>query len=222
MFEGTPQALDHVLVNSVAAGLVQRYAIARNNADFPEGPLFASDVTRPERNSDHDMPVAYFAFPPSADVSVTATAPTAPVQTGSAFSYSVMVSNDGPDDASSVGLSIPAQAACGSARLAASGGVDLHDAGSRRRREPCRARSASLASGASETFVMTASLDCGIADGSFIVQNIRSTSATGDPEPANNVASVTVTPSIRRRRSTASSRSWSRRRSPALRRQGRL
>ena len=36
IFEGTPQALDHVLVNTVAAALVQRYAIARGNADFPE------------------------------------------------------------------------------------------------------------------------------------------------------------------------------------------
>ena len=36
VFEGTPQALDHVLVNTVAGALVRRYAIARNNADFPE------------------------------------------------------------------------------------------------------------------------------------------------------------------------------------------
>jgi predicted extracellular nuclease len=61
IFEGTPQALDHVLLNTVAQRLVTRYAVARNNADFPEGTLFGSDLTRPERNSDHDMPVAYFA-----------------------------------------------------------------------------------------------------------------------------------------------------------------
>jgi uncharacterized protein len=62
-FEGTAQALDHVLLNTVASALNSGYQIARNNADFPEGPLFANDVTRPERNSDHDMPVAYFFFP---------------------------------------------------------------------------------------------------------------------------------------------------------------
>jgi hypothetical protein len=65
IFEGTPQALDHVLVNTVAADYVERYAIARGNADFPEVPpaLYAADITRPERSSDHDMPVAYFRFP---------------------------------------------------------------------------------------------------------------------------------------------------------------
>jgi predicted extracellular nuclease len=65
IFEGTPQALDHVIVNTVAHSNLQRYAIARNNADFPELPtsLFSGDATRPERNSDHDMPVAYFNLP---------------------------------------------------------------------------------------------------------------------------------------------------------------
>ncbi|HEX8131615.1 MAG TPA: lamin tail domain-containing protein [Pyrinomonadaceae bacterium] len=64
IFEGTPQALDHVLVNNVAHARKTRFAIARNNADFPEVPptAFASNATRPERNSDHDMPVAFFSL----------------------------------------------------------------------------------------------------------------------------------------------------------------
>jgi hypothetical protein len=65
VFEGTPQALDHVLVNHVAHGLFQRYAVARGNADFPghADAGLAIDPSRPEASSDHDMPVAYFAFP---------------------------------------------------------------------------------------------------------------------------------------------------------------
>jgi uncharacterized protein len=68
IFEGTPQAIDHMLLNTVAAGYVQRYHIARNNSDFPEvpGSAFLNDATRPERNSDHDMPVAYLKFPKAA------------------------------------------------------------------------------------------------------------------------------------------------------------
>jgi predicted extracellular nuclease len=64
IFEGTPQALDHILVNNVAHARKTRFAFARNNADFPEVPAnaFASNASRPERNSDHDMPVAYFSL----------------------------------------------------------------------------------------------------------------------------------------------------------------
>jgi hypothetical protein len=64
IFEGTPQAIDHFIINTAAQSYLQSYAVARNNSDFPEGPLFAGDATRPERCSDHDMPVAYFKFPP--------------------------------------------------------------------------------------------------------------------------------------------------------------
>ena len=72
IFEGTPQALDHVLVNTVADRYRQRYAIARSNADFYE--TLAADTTRPERNSDHDSPVAYFAFPGQIVITLTGSA----------------------------------------------------------------------------------------------------------------------------------------------------
>jgi hypothetical protein len=74
IFEGTPQALDHVLLNTVARRYLQRYAIARNNADFPSATALTGDPTRPERNSDHDMPVAYFAVPGTPVVTLTGSA----------------------------------------------------------------------------------------------------------------------------------------------------
>lgn len=61
LFDGHAQILDHVLVNQPAAALFQQIAVARNGADFPE--TYRNDDTRPERLSDHDMPVAYFAVP---------------------------------------------------------------------------------------------------------------------------------------------------------------
>ena len=66
IFEGTPQAIDHFVINTAAQSINTRYHIARNNADFPEGALFAGNAARPERNSDHDMPVGYFKFPKAA------------------------------------------------------------------------------------------------------------------------------------------------------------
>jgi uncharacterized protein len=64
VFEGTPQALDHVIINAAARARNTRFRIARNNADFPENPAatFLDNAARPERNSDHDMPVAYFSL----------------------------------------------------------------------------------------------------------------------------------------------------------------
>jgi predicted extracellular nuclease len=64
IFAGTPQAIDQFIINTVANKYLQRYTVARNNSDFPEGPTFANDPNRPERCSDHDMTLAYFKFPP--------------------------------------------------------------------------------------------------------------------------------------------------------------
>jgi predicted extracellular nuclease len=60
-FNGSHQVLDHVVVNSTLLSKLSRFAIARNDADFPE--VFRNDPNRPERISDHDMPVAYFTLP---------------------------------------------------------------------------------------------------------------------------------------------------------------
>ncbi len=60
-FNGSHQVLDHVVVNQSLLSKLSRFAIARNDADFPE--VFRNDPNRPERISDHDMPVAYFTLP---------------------------------------------------------------------------------------------------------------------------------------------------------------
>jgi predicted extracellular nuclease len=64
VFEGTPQALDHIIVNRLALARVTRYAVARFDSDFPDTPAsaFETNATRPERASDHDAPVAYFSL----------------------------------------------------------------------------------------------------------------------------------------------------------------
>jgi hypothetical protein len=60
-FNGSHQVLDHVIVNPALLSKLSRFAYARNDADFPE--VFRNDPNRPERISDHDMPVAYFTLP---------------------------------------------------------------------------------------------------------------------------------------------------------------
>jgi predicted extracellular nuclease len=57
-FDGNAQALDYILVNNNLRARLTRHAYARNNGDFPQ--KYYEDANRPERISDHDMPVAYF------------------------------------------------------------------------------------------------------------------------------------------------------------------
>ena len=58
VFDGNAQVLDHIIVSQSLT--VNEFTYARNDADFPES--LRADPTRPERVSDHDMPVAYFAI----------------------------------------------------------------------------------------------------------------------------------------------------------------
>jgi predicted extracellular nuclease len=166
IFEGTPQALDHVLVNTVAASYLQRYAVARGNSDFPAGPEFAGDAMRPEGASDHDMPVAFFRFPPpTADLAVTVTADDMSPEAGTPVTHTVTVTNNGAFAAQNV-------------VLAANGTTTTFP---------------SLAAGASETVVFTAAVGCGLADGSIISTTASVTSDTQDPSLGNNDVTVPVT-----------------------------
>lgn len=176
VFEGTPQALDHVIVNSVAHSYLQRYAIARSNSDFPEVPatLFAGDATRPERNSDHDMPVAYFRFPPpAADLAVTKSGPVSALSS-STVSYQVTVRNNGPNNAGPVTVTdLSAQSISGPSGWTCTATT-------------CTA--ASLANGATATFTVTAMVPCATPDGAPVTNTASAASAVTDPNATNNSA----------------------------------
>ena len=58
VFNGDAQVLDHIFVSQSLQSQVDDFEYARNNADFPIHP-YEADGTRPERVSDHDMPVAF-------------------------------------------------------------------------------------------------------------------------------------------------------------------
>ncbi len=57
VFDGTAQALDHMLVSPGLLRHVTMFAYVRGNADAPE--VWRSDGGRPERVSDHDPALAY-------------------------------------------------------------------------------------------------------------------------------------------------------------------
>ncbi len=66
IFGGSAQVLDHILVNKHARAASTKFGFARLNADFPK--VYSNDDTRPERLSDHDVPVLYLSKGGSTDV----------------------------------------------------------------------------------------------------------------------------------------------------------
>lgn len=82
-FDGSAQALDHILVNKPLRERLLKFGYARSNADFPL--VYKNDPTRPERVSDHDAPVVYLSLDEPAPAKPAATptpqsSPTPPVR----------------------------------------------------------------------------------------------------------------------------------------------
>jgi predicted extracellular nuclease len=59
-FDGSAQAIDHMLVNEPTLKRVLKFGFARVDADFPE--IWSNDPNRPERVSDHDAPVVFLSL----------------------------------------------------------------------------------------------------------------------------------------------------------------
>ena len=96
LFDGSAQVLDHVLLNPPALANLTRINFARVNADFAE--VLRNDGTRPERFSDHDIPVAYFQIMPD-DVTAsteTLSTPFLRIPFTNRYLGLVLVQNDSP------------------------------------------------------------------------------------------------------------------------------
>ncbi len=57
VFRGSAQTLDHILINKPTRKYAAKFGYARLNADFPK--IYENDENRPERVSDHDIPILY-------------------------------------------------------------------------------------------------------------------------------------------------------------------
>jgi uncharacterized repeat protein (TIGR01451 family) len=183
VFDGNAQVLDHVLITQSLAGKLRDFQYARNDADFPES--LRNDPTRPERTSDHDMPVAFFRNP-QADVALAKTASAAVA--GSAVTYSLAAVNAGPDMAETVAIAdalpapltfesviAPAGWSCTTPPVGAGGTVT------------CAA--AEMASAAQVR--IAARIGCAIPDGTLIT-NTAAVTSDWDRVQANDSASATV------------------------------
>jgi predicted extracellular nuclease len=89
-FDGNAQTLDHEMVTGNLYSSFRRLSYGRVNADFPE--IFRGDANRPEKLSDHDPSVAYFALPTACSFTL---APTSQNLTAAGGSSSFTVTTQG-------------------------------------------------------------------------------------------------------------------------------
>ena len=188
-FDGSAQVLDHVLVNDDALASLTRFAYARFDSDFPV--IYYADGTRPERISDHDSPIAYFAIPPVvADLSLTKSASPDPVVTGSDVTYTLTVTNNGTDDATNVTVTDSLPSGTSFVNCSSTGAGICGGTGNTR-----TVTFASLAANTTETITITATVDCSLADGATIANTASVNSSTTDTNHDNNSAGASVTAS---------------------------
>ncbi len=183
-FDGNGQVLDHVVITQNLLNLERRFVYARNDADFPES--YRGDPNRPERISDHDMPLAYFSFP-AADLSLQILASPSPAVTGDVVTLTLTVSNSGPTSAAGVTVTdtIPAGltlVSCG----ATGGGVCGGSAATP------TVTFASLAAGQSAVVTLTARLGCDLENGAILSSTATVSGGPFDPVPANNTVTTSI------------------------------
>jgi len=189
VFDGNAEVFDQVLVSSSLLPLATGLHYARANADFPA--VLLNDPTRPERASDHDAPVAYFRFP-LADLAVTQAASPSPVPSGSTLTSTIVVANAGPDAAEAVELTdaLPAGTTFGSLTAPAGWTCTTPPAGGT---GGITCTTPHLAAGSSVSLTLALDVPCGVPAGTVVSNTAAVLGQTGDPDPANNTATVTVT-----------------------------
>lgn len=140
--------------------------------------------------ANHDPIFFNVCVAPTADLSITKTASPDPVTTGDDLTYTVTVTNNGPDPATSVTVTdnLPAETtfvSCSSTGEGVCGG-----SGNNR-----TVTFALLPSGPSETITFVVNVNCSVADGTVISNTATVSSSTPDPDQMNNSATATATAS---------------------------
>ena len=190
VFDGTRQSLDHVLINAplVTGTLARRLEHPRINADFPETDRSLYTATDATRLSDHDPLVGFFqvaAFG-SADLAVTKIDTPDPVTAGTNLTYTITVSNAGPDPAAAASFSDTLPAGTTFVSLSPVAGWTCTTGATVSCSNP------SFAVG-SAVFTLTVAVAPGVPAGTVLSNTATVTSTTADAGSANNSATATTT-----------------------------
>jgi uncharacterized repeat protein (TIGR01451 family) len=126
----------------------------------------------------------------AADMGVTETVAPSPALAGTNVTYTITVTNNGADIAQSVTLTDNLPAAVSFVNCSATGGGVCGGSGNNR-----IVSFTSMASGASATVTITATVSCAVSNGAAIANVVSVTAATPDPASGNNSASASFTAS---------------------------
>ena len=194
VFEGNARNVDHALVNAplVAATSARRIEHPRIAADYPETEL--DDNTTALRFSDRDPVVAYFTVNglTAADLEVTKVDTPDPVTAGHNLTYTMTVTNNGPDLAVTpslsdtlppgttfVSLTWPEDWSCTTPAVGEDGPIS------------CSRTSMGVVS---EAFTLVVAVDPSVAAGTVLSNTVTvSSPTTADPTPGNNSATAMTT-----------------------------
>jgi uncharacterized repeat protein (TIGR01451 family) len=134
----------------------------------------------------------FFAVEPpfSSDLSITKTDSPDPVTVGNNLTYTVTVTNNGPDTAIPVTLTDDLPASTTFVSCSSTGGGVCGGSANNR-----TVTFASLTAGESETITFVAAVNCSVVDGTVISNTATVSSSTPDPDLSNNSATTTTTAS---------------------------
>jgi uncharacterized repeat protein (TIGR01451 family) len=124
----------------------------------------------------------------SADVAVTATGPTSPVPAGTDATYTIVVSNNGPDAAPNFVLSDALPAGSQYVSLSQTAGTDSFTIG--QSGGTATATATSIPPSSSDTFSLVVFAPSSLADGANFSDTATVSSGANDPNTSNNTATV--------------------------------
>jgi len=169
-----------------------------SSSGSPSGPRFGAAAaasggtlviseSRERVGFNNSQGAVYIFTAPEADLSLSKVASPDPVLAGNDLTYAVTVTNNGPDDASSVTVrdDLPLELTFGSCN--ATGGGTCDGSGNNR-----TVTFESLPAGTSETILITARVRDSTPDGASVSNTALMTSLTSDPNSANDSDTVTV------------------------------
>lgn len=164
--------------------------VYQRNADFSTSTLLDTDnITSVPISID---PFFFMVEERAADLAISKTVSPATVNTGADLTYTITITNHGPNDAESITVTdnLPSTTSFQTCSVMGGvGGACVPGPGNNR-----TITFASLAASASATIQLTARVDCSLSDGTMIANSASVSSTTTDPQLSNNdTGSVTAT-----------------------------